>query len=131
MEAVKYIFVYGSLLDDRNEFAIYLKANCSFVCNARFKGILYNIGDYPGAVFNDDQGFYVYGKLFEIDDIENTLEVLDDYEGFGDNYAKPNEFVRKIREVETSVMGPMRCWVYLYNLSVDGFKQILSGKYIV
>ena len=32
-----YLFVYGTLLDDGNEFAIYLKNNCSFYAEGRFK----------------------------------------------------------------------------------------------
>jgi gamma-glutamylcyclotransferase (GGCT)/AIG2-like uncharacterized protein YtfP len=56
------------------------------------------------------------------------LKLLDDYEGFGDEQEQPNLFVRRIIEVETG-NELVKCEVYLYNLNVDGLREIEDGNY--
>jgi len=121
-----YLFVYGTLLDEGNAFGTYLKKNCSFYADGKFRGRLYDIGEYPGAVA-DDKGGYVYGRIYTMNN-EDVLVHLDDYEGFGDGQKQPNLFVRKIIGVENA-HGLMDCQVYLYNLAVDGLRVIESGDY--
>lgn len=123
-----YLFVYGSLLDERNEFAFYLKENCSFYKKAKFKGMLYDIGAYPGATFQPGSEGFVYGSIFKMNDLEAVLRKLDEYEGFGEDQPQPNEFIRQLLYIETADK-PIKCWVYLYNLPVDGLRQITSGNY--
>jgi gamma-glutamylcyclotransferase (GGCT)/AIG2-like uncharacterized protein YtfP len=125
----KYLFVYGTLLDERNEFAVYLKKNCSFYCGGKFKGMLYDIGEYPGAIFTSKSNQYVYGVIFRLNDAVSALKMLDDYEGFGIAKPAPNEFIRDLIEIETD-LGPVKCWGYLYNLPVNGLWQIESGNYL-
>jgi gamma-glutamylcyclotransferase (GGCT)/AIG2-like uncharacterized protein YtfP len=122
-----YLFVYGTLLDDDNEFGRYLEHNCSFYAKGRFKGRLYDIGEYPGAVADDSNG-YVYGSIYIMNNAIETLKFLDDYEGFGEDQEQPNLFVREVIEVETN-KGLINCEAYLYNLSVDGLRVIESGDY--
>lgn len=124
-----YLFVYGTLLDDKNEFGIYLKNHCSFYAKGRFKGRLYDIGEYPGAVADEDSPGYVYGSIYIMNNEIEILKVLDDYEGVGGDQEQPNLFVREVIEVETDVKK-LACWVYLYNLATDNYPQILSGKYL-
>jgi gamma-glutamylcyclotransferase (GGCT)/AIG2-like uncharacterized protein YtfP len=125
-----YLFVYGSLLDQKNEFAAYLNANGSFYSEGKFKGELYDTGEYPGALFLPDSYSYVHGKVFRIDKAKAVLKQLDDYEGFGEDQPRPNEFIRTIAAVETG-MELINCEVYLYNLPVDGLKLIASGDYLL
>jgi len=124
----QYLFVYGTLLDESNIYAAYLKENSRFYQKGRFKGKLFNIGNYPGAVVDNVLGTYVYGSIFLIDDSVGVLKELDDYEGFGDDFAQPNEFVRELVEVETEGIM-LICWVYLYNHPVKGLPVIKSGRY--
>jgi len=124
-----YLFVYGTLLHAGNIFAIYLKNNCSFYRPGKFKGRLYDIGEYPGAIADSSHPNYVYGSIFRMDDAANALKYLDDYEGFGIEQEQPNLFERKIIEVETNE-ETVNCWVYLYNLPVDNFELIGSGNYL-
>lgn len=126
--AYNYLFVYGTLLNGGNEFAIYLKNNCSFYANGKFKGLLYDVGEYPGAIADNQAKGYVYGVIFLIHDTERVLKQLDDYEGFGPNQEQPNLFVRDIISIDSN-KGPVDCWCYLYNLSVDGLPLIASGDY--
>jgi len=124
----QYLFVYGSLLDDANEFAVYLKKSCIFYSKGKFRGKLYDIGEYPGAIVEADSDVFVYGNIFILNDAEAVLEILDGYEGFGEDQPQPNEFIRVLLDIETDD-DPVRCRVYLYNLPVDGLRQIVSGNY--
>ena len=129
MEASNYLFVYGTLLCEGNEFAVLLMENSSFYCEAKFKGKLYDVGEYPGAIFQPDNESYVYGQILLMNNPEIVLKRLDGYEGFGDDGLQPNEFTRELMEVETEG-NTMKCWAYLYNLPVDGLWQITSGDYL-
>jgi gamma-glutamylcyclotransferase (GGCT)/AIG2-like uncharacterized protein YtfP len=125
----RYLFVYGTLLDEKNGFGAYLKKHCTFYRDGKFKGKLYNIGNYPGAVFDAETNGFVFGRLFLMNDPGETLKILDDYEGFGKLHPQPNEFVRETLAVETAD-GRVTCWIYLYNLSPDRLRQITSGNYM-
>ncbi len=124
----QYLFVYGTLLDDSNPYCAFLKENSRFYQEGRFRGALYNIGNYPGATIHPACQTFVYGSIFTMDDPKSVLKELDEYEGFGDDFSQPNEFVRELVTIETE-NGPMPCWAYLYNLPTEGRPLIPSGKY--
>ncbi|WP_259069575.1 gamma-glutamylcyclotransferase family protein [Mucilaginibacter sp. X4EP1] len=124
-----YLFVYGSLLDDSNEFAVYLKQNCTFYNKGKFEGKLYDIGLYPGAILAEGCDSYVYGSILVINNPVVAFKVLDDYEGFGTDQTYPNEFIRELVNIDITTTK-LYCWVYLYNLPVDELPQIVSGDYL-
>jgi gamma-glutamylcyclotransferase (GGCT)/AIG2-like uncharacterized protein YtfP len=129
-ENSNYLFVYGTLLDESNEFAIYLKQNCSYYSKGKFRGRLYDLGEYPGAIADENYPSYVYGRILELKNTAEALRYLDDYEGFGDDQKQPNLFIRVMLGIETD--GELiDCWVYLYNLPVENFRVIESGDYMV
>ena len=128
-EKLDLIFVYGTLLDDKNEFAVYLNRHCSFYADGKFKGLLYDIGEYPGAILKADGNNFVFGSVFKMNDSETVLKILDDYEGFGKDQPRPNEFIRELVAIKTDEKE-MDCWVYLYNLPVEGLQPITSGDYL-
>ena len=123
-----FLFVYGSLLDEDNEFAIYLKDNSKFYSTGKVKGTLYDIGEYPGAILFPEGGEYIYGNILKIDTPEKVFKVIDDYEGYGGEQSWPNEFIRILTgiEVEAEVID---CWIYVYNLPVNGLRYIKGGRY--
>jgi len=127
-EKSNYLFVYGTLLDEQNEFSTYLKQNCSFYGKGKIKGRLYDLGEYPGAILDYVDSNYVHGSVFKLKDSAEVLMRLDEYEGFGEEQDQPNLFTREMVSVESD-KGQVNCWVYLYNLPVDGFKLIESGDY--
>ena len=128
IEKSNYLFVYGTLLDESNEFAIYLKQNCSYYSKGKFRGRLYDLGEYPGAIFDENHPDYVYGSIFGLKNSAEALRYLDEYEGFGEDQEQPNLFIREMLEVETDG-GRIDCWIYLYNLPVDDLAIIKSGDY--
>ena len=123
------LFVYGSLLSADNEFANYLSNNAIFYGHGNFKGRLYDIGEYPGAILSGNDPYDISGSIYKLNDPMQALKILDDYEGFGDGQEQPDLFIRQLLSVET-ITGTISCWVYLYNLSVDDFIEIRSGDYL-
>jgi gamma-glutamylcyclotransferase (GGCT)/AIG2-like uncharacterized protein YtfP len=123
-----YLFVYGTLLDKQNEFGAYLNDNCTFYADGKMPGKLYDLGEYPGAILTREENKFVHGKIYQLNNPEKVFKILDDYEGFGPKQEQPNLFVRELIDVEISP-GKIVCWVYLYNLSIGGFRLIDSGVY--
>lgn len=123
------LFIYGSLLDETNEFASYLQCAGEFISKGKFRGKLFDIGNYPCALADPFSKDYVYGSLIKLYKFTETIKIIDKYEGFGIEQIQPNEFIRVIKDIETDTVT-RSSWVYLYNLSIDGFPQILSGSYI-
>jgi gamma-glutamylcyclotransferase (GGCT)/AIG2-like uncharacterized protein YtfP len=123
-----FLFVYGTLLDTENEYGVYLSNNCRFYGKGKFKGILYDVGEFPAAIYQPGEEQFVYGSIYVMNDPDKTLKILDEYEGFGENEEQPNLFIRELIAVETKTIQ-LPCWTYLYNLQVEGLKQITSGNY--
>ena len=125
----QYLFVYGTLLMSGNEFADYLQEHCILLGQGKFKGRLYNAGEYPGAIVDTSTDQYVYGGIYLIDNPQKILEVIDRYEGIGANEPQPHEYTRKLIKVEKDA-EVVTCWAYLYNWPVNRLVQIAGGNYV-
>lgn len=124
-----FLFVYGSLLDEDNEFAIYLKNNSTFYATGKARGKIYDIGEYPGAVLIPEGADYIYGHILKIQTPEKVFKVIDDYEGYGGEQSWPNEFIRALTVIEAE-KEILDCWIYVYNLPVFGLRQVKGGRYL-
>jgi gamma-glutamylcyclotransferase (GGCT)/AIG2-like uncharacterized protein YtfP len=120
------LFVYGTLLQPGNEFAAYLNKHCIYFKPAKIKGLLYDVGEYPGLIIKVDKPYWIHGSLYHID--EKALKLIDSYEGYGDTEELPNLFKREEHTLLTGD-GEIDAWLYLYNLPVDGLNLITSGNY--
>jgi gamma-glutamylcyclotransferase (GGCT)/AIG2-like uncharacterized protein YtfP len=123
------LFVYGTLLNENNEYAAYLKNHSRLFSNGKIKGKLYDIGEYPGAILLPKGEDYIYGSILELDHPEYIFPVIDDYEGYGNDQPLPNEFIRITVSVEAP-SATINCWVYVYNLPIEGLKPIKNGRYL-
>lgn len=123
-----HLFVYGTLLNSGNSCGAYLQQHCTLIQSGKLRGSLYDIGEYPGAIVNSDSDQHIHGSIYLMDEPEKILNFIDDYEGFGDDQEQPNLFVRQLTTIETDT-ETIECWVYVYNLPVDGLLLIKSGKY--
>ncbi len=124
-----HLFVYGTLLDSANSYGAYLQQHCILLKTGRFKGKLYDIGEYPGAIAHESTDQHVHGSIYLMNEPEKILVFIDDYEGFGNDQEQPNLFIRELTPIETD-MGTVQCWIYLYNLPVNNLPQIQSGRYL-
>ena len=123
------LFVYGTLRKNfENQYATLLQKKSKYLGNGYFFGLLYDIGYYPGAVYEPECNDKVFGDIVLFNHKE-VLEILDDYEGVNALDLQSCEFRREV--VTVFMEGqPVSCWTYLYNHPVHHLKRIHSGDYL-
>ncbi|GAB3546744.1 gamma-glutamylcyclotransferase family protein [Spirosoma fluminis] len=128
----EYILVYGTLRPAFvNPFANYLRQYGQYVGEGIFPGDLYDLGNYPGATYQPDSLTPVYGAVYDIHrNYESILTRLDEYEGVGDAFEQPNEYIRTVIPVRYADQV-VDCWVYVYNWPTDHCLRITSGDYVL
>ena len=123
------LFVYGTLmLEIQSPIANFLRKNANFLGEGRLSGRLFDLGEYPGAVFLPNLEETVKGHIFELYDAAQSFEILDEYEGISPQMEYINEYKRMEVPIATDA-GKMECWVYLYQLDTGGLQVISSGDY--
>src|SRR5262245_14183266 len=103
------VFVYGTLKRGQVREGCWPRRPLS-VEMARVRGLLYDLGPYPGLT---EGGDVVAGELwrFAAEDMEATLAALDEVEGYsgdGDDWYR-----RVVIECHTA-SGVVLAWTYLY-----------------
>ncbi len=130
METTTYqLFVYGSLRSGfRNPAYQYLTQHFHLVGEAVVQGKFFDKGPHPVAIPSTDESF-ITGELYMFNNPEEfnwVIQQLDDYEGInvepGETAMYKRELVRVFHETIPSV-----AWIYWYNGSVDGMKEISTG----
>lgn len=121
-EKTSYLFVYGTLRASRHPVRLFLAEHAQLVGPGKFRGKLYDLGRYPGAVASQKASDRVIGEVYALRDVGRTLSALDRYEG-----AK---FLRQ-KVVITLIDGrKVISWIYLYRRETTGLKLIASGDYL-
>ena len=117
------VFVYGTLLRGMSRFS--LLGDSQFMGLGFVKGVLYDLGDYPGI--REGYGM-VYGELYKIDN--EKLSVLDNIEGY-DPAEEPNSlYIRKKSTVTLLTDGSTEeAFTYFYNQDLLQPDKIGSGDY--
>ena len=83
------------------------------------RGVLYDLGKYPGLVVSNTAG-WVRGEVYRLAD-ELLLIELDEYEG--------SNFERVKSDALLDSGATEQCWVYVYRGNVSGHPAITSGDY--
>jgi len=124
----QYLFVYGTLDPERAPSEIaHAVARLSPVGEASVPGVLYDFGEYPGAVFNQASKRKIFGRVFRIPDDPKVLRQLDEYEGFAPSDTDNSLFVRELRPVKLAGGRTLPCWVYVYNRPPGNARQVRGG----
>lgn len=106
------IFVYGTL---KQGFCNHPKILpfCNHIQGAVLQGILYDLPfGYPGAI--DGKG-KVIGEVFELNDVERALQMLDAIEDYYGPGCEDNLYERVIRKVSLTDGASACVYVYLWN----------------
>lgn len=130
MQKTFHLFVYGSLRSGfKSEAYNYISKYFTLICDAKVKGKLYNMGNYPaGTPTNDD--CYIVGELYAIKHAEEfgfAIAQLDDYEGI---HAEDGEMPLYRREKSIAICSNgsnAEAWVYWFNGDVSNKPIIPSG----
>ena len=123
------LFVYGSLRSGFQHAAYqYIARYFHLIGDAKVKGKLYDMGDYPAALPTHDE-FYITGELYQLkedQDFSWVIAQIDDYEGVN---PEPGESALYRREITTVYAGNQitNAWIYWYNNDVSGKPIIESG----
>jgi gamma-glutamylcyclotransferase (GGCT)/AIG2-like uncharacterized protein YtfP len=125
------LFVYGTLLQDAdNPVADFLRQYSELIGRGFFKGELYDIGNYPGAVYKPDGPYRVEGDMLRLFDPGFIFNHLDYYEGIGPQFSEPHQYIRRVIPVYPGDgKNILVCWVYLYNWDTEGLALIRGGVY--
>lgn len=131
----EYLFVYGSLRRDaKHDVFSKVQPHLQYVGFGYFSGMLFDLGQYPGAIEADDeQSTKVKGEVYAIEDHRNDVfRTLDRYEGFNRESLSKSLFVRKRTEIKLKNGKTISGWVYLYNRPkrIQNAKLISSGDYL-
>jgi gamma-glutamylcyclotransferase (GGCT)/AIG2-like uncharacterized protein YtfP len=129
-QACSYLFVYGTLLPEYapEEFASVM-SSLRTVGKGTVRGILYNLGHYPGAVLDPASLCRIYGTVFALLDGEGLLHRLDEYEEFDPDEPASSQFIRRQCSVQLTDGRTLECWIYEYNRSLEGARIVESGRY--
>lgn len=100
-----------------------VKDRLSFVTTCQFAGVLYNLGQFPGAVPGEGA---VHGELFRLRDPQ-AWAVLDRYEGYDADREDDSLFVR--RRVDLIAPSDRTAWVYWFNGDPTGRPRVESGDW--
>ena len=112
-----------------NEPVEFMRKNCTLLGEGFFQGTLLDLGTYPGAIYDKFSEYKVFGEIFEIQKNKKELVAyLDRFEGVGEEFTRPNEYVREVIPIETH-NGTLHASCYLYNLDWNEKMIIYSGKY--
>jgi gamma-glutamylcyclotransferase (GGCT)/AIG2-like uncharacterized protein YtfP len=114
------VFVYGSLRRGGANAMSQLFPQTQFIGDAKVRGNLYDLGEYPGLLLNESNSF-VIGEVYEVDD--ELLNTLDHFEASSDYWRK---------QVEISFGAESRVgWTYEPNAALcSDRKAIQSGDWI-
>lgn len=127
--ATYHLFVYGSLRKGFHHPAYrYVSDHFDLIGDARVKGILYDLGDFPAALPTLEEQFII-GELYRIrdkDEFSWAIAQLDDYEGVDPEIGELPLYRRDIVSVfcGNSVTD---AWIYWYCGDVTGCPVISSG----
>jgi gamma-glutamylcyclotransferase (GGCT)/AIG2-like uncharacterized protein YtfP len=128
-DPILHLFVYGSLRSGfRSPAYEYISPFFNFIGEARVRGKMYDMGEYPAAVPTDEDSFII-GELYRIkneSEFSWAIGQLDDYEGV---YAEPGEQLLYYRGMAEVLVNneTVKSWMYWYNGDVTGKPQIHSG----
>ena len=124
------IFIYGSLLPKAPRTRHHLLGPVSGLGVGYFRGRLYSLEGYPGAVASSDPADRVLGDVYRLENAPEALRRLDRYEGFLPDSPEDCEFVRVTTSIRLDTRAAIPAWIYLYTLSVAGLVRIEHGDYL-
>jgi len=94
------------------------------------RGVLYDLGGYPGAVPDANATGRIYGTVMQLPDDPDLLRALDAYEEIDPLAPQASEYVRELREVELAAGGTLECWFYHYNGPANEAQVIATGVWL-
>ena len=122
------LFVYGTLRSGfTNTFRQLMESQSSFLGMGTIRGLLYDLGSYPGLILSNASDEIVYGEVYQIHH-PSLIKELDLYENYRRNDSS-SLFLRSVRPIVMKDGRSVEAIVYSYNKSVDNAIRIGQGDY--
>jgi len=124
-----YLFAYGTLQPGRAPVEIAPAIGKLRPVGKGFvHGVLYDLGDYPGAVLDPSSKQRIDGTVYKLANDASVLRQLDEYEGFDPKSPGKSLFVRTLHPVALNSGGALQCWVYVYNGKRAAARAVNGGS---
>jgi gamma-glutamylcyclotransferase (GGCT)/AIG2-like uncharacterized protein YtfP len=125
-----YLFAYGTLQPGLAPTKIArVAAKLLPVGEGSVRGVLYDLGGYPGAVADPNANSKILGTVMELPEDDGLLARLDAYEGFNPQSPATSEYIRELQVVELKTGGTVECWFYRYNRKPKDADRVESGEW--
>jgi gamma-glutamylcyclotransferase (GGCT)/AIG2-like uncharacterized protein YtfP len=126
----EYLFAYGTLQPGLAPTKIArVAAKLQPVGEGFVRGVLYDLGGYPGAVADPSAKGRILGTVMKLPNDEEILARLDRYEGFNPQSPATSEYIRERQVVELKAGGTVECWFYRYNRETRDADRVESGAW--
>ena len=123
-----FIFVYGTLMSEfNNPMAQLLRKTSVFIGKGYFNGLIFDLGNFPGAIYVAKEKNKVHGEIYQTDTISNVLKTLDKYEGIDDPYFDLYE--RKLLPITTNTKV-INAETYTLKRTYTSSIKIENGDYL-
>ena len=123
------LFVYGTLRrSPAHPMHVLLRESATPLGDARVRGVLHRVADYPGLVLDAAAG-WVLGELYALRDLD-VLARLDAYEGASPHDPEPREYRRIRTVVQRHDRQDVDAWVYEYAWPTAGLPIIATGDFL-
>ncbi|WP_335964453.1 gamma-glutamylcyclotransferase family protein [Galbibacter sp. PAP.153] len=124
-----HVFVYGTLMRGfYNTFAQNLHTNATYIGKGQASGRLYDLGAFPGAVFDASADLKIKGEVYYVEkNVKSIMDSLDTYEGINDpefDYYEKREAIILVNNTKIKAL------VYHLKIAVDTFTLIENGDYL-
>lgn len=124
------LFVYGSLRSGFHSPAYnYVSKYFKLTGEAKVKGLLYDMGNYPvGVISSDDK--YIVGELYDIinkEAFDYAIAQLDDYEGLNGEDGDDVLYERVVTNILVDETTTTQAWVYWYKGNIANKTIVQSG----
>jgi gamma-glutamylcyclotransferase (GGCT)/AIG2-like uncharacterized protein YtfP len=125
-----HLFVYGTLQPAHAPAGLaHVVSKLRPIGEGFVNGILYDLGEYPGAVLNPDSKHRIAGTVFRLPDDPSVLRTLDAYEEFDPDEPGASLFLRVAYPVALESGGTLECWIYVYNRDPGSAPIFPDGKF--
>jgi gamma-glutamylcyclotransferase (GGCT)/AIG2-like uncharacterized protein YtfP len=122
----RHIAVYGTLMRPFGaQERLGIADQLAYEGPCAFRGILYDLGAYPGAVPDEEQ--VVQGELFRILD-PRAMPAMDRLENYDPEHEEESQYLRR----PLSLVEPagQQAWIYWYNGPVEQGARVPSGSWV-
>lgn len=126
------VFVYGTLKEG-GHFSFGFEEDRVAVRPAKAKGVLYNLGNFPGAALGGND--YIHGELHTYSNFRRIVREMDRIEGCaGRKHENSNLFNRRVVNVELVNGSQVRALMYVFNtarINVEDREMIEGGTWLL